>query len=350
MKTTLSLKKIKLILFIMVLTLCLCACGEKTCDFCGEKKICREFDIAGVKRNICSDCLNNTASAVSSNVARKYAELYEKGELEYPEGSPLRPVDKNSNAQAATPSVGSSDTTGLTSFDIDTSLGQTDLTDDHDTHEPGADTSSSGNSSESDPSDSDTGSSSSSSSASSGSSSSGSSGAASGSGASSDSGSGSSSSASGSGSDSSSGSGSSGSDPGSSSSSDDSLVASLNRTLQADSLVLKEDKGKSRTYKLYSGDKDTGVVFTTASNNGKKDKLTIDTYSADNSQEFVKSVIRSILAYVDSSDYDGLGHDIYNNAVQYGNYSSNGIKFYYSEGSADDIEKGYPRQTFEIIP
>ncbi|OQA22628.1 MAG: hypothetical protein BWY61_01591 [Firmicutes bacterium ADurb.Bin354] len=127
-------------------------------------------------------------------------------------------------------------------------------------------------------------------------------------------------------------------------------MASLNRTLQADSLVLKEDKGKSRTYKLYSGDKDTGVVFTTASNNGKKDKLTIDTYSADNSQEFVKSVIRSILAYVDSSDYDGLGHDIYNNAVQYGNYSSNGIKFYYSEGSADDIEKGYPRQTFEIIP
>ena len=92
------------------------------------------------------------------------------------------------------------------------------------------------------------------------------------------------------------------------------------------------------------------MVFTTASNNGKTDKLTIDTYSTENSQEYVKSVIRSILAYIDSSDYDGLGHEIYNNAVQYGNYSSNGIKFYFSEGSADDIEKGYPRQTFEIIP
>ena len=141
-------KKLKLIISVLVFTLLLCACGETTCDFCGQKKVCREFDIMGVKRNICSDCLNNTASAISSNVARHYAELYENGDLEYPEGSPLRPVDKNA-AQSATPSPESTDNpllsgdTGLASFDIDTSSGQTDVSDDHnDTHneEPAPDT------------------------------------------------------------------------------------------------------------------------------------------------------------------------------------------------------------------
>ena len=72
-----------------LLTLLLCACGETTCDFCGQQKVCREFDVMGTTRHICNDCLNNTASAVSGNVARQYAELFENGTLEYPADSPL---------------------------------------------------------------------------------------------------------------------------------------------------------------------------------------------------------------------------------------------------------------------
>ena len=82
-----------ILIFSALFCLLLSACGQQECDFCGQKKFCKEFDVMGTTRLICRDCLNDPSLAVSGNVARSYAELYENGTLEYPEQSPLRPME-----------------------------------------------------------------------------------------------------------------------------------------------------------------------------------------------------------------------------------------------------------------
>ncbi len=268
-----------------LLTLLLCACGETTCDFCGQQKVCREFDVMGTTRHICNDCLNNTASAVSGNVARQYAELFENGTLEYPADSPLadHSEDEQSEGEGGeniempepvevyTPVDDSS-----VDNEQDTEPAETDQPEDNaePTEDTPVDTSGLAN---------------------------------------------------------------------------EALISDLNRKLQADSMILYADSNDVNIYHLYENGGDTGIVFT-VSPGTSGDKLSICQYSPDSSQSYVKAVIRSILTYVDSNDYDGLGHDIYNGTIQNGSYSQSGINFYSSIGTADEIEKGLPSSTFEIVP
>ncbi len=268
-----------------LLTLLLCACGETTCDFCGQQKVCREFDVMGTTRHICNDCLNNTASAVSGNVARQYAELFENGTLEYPADSPLadHSEDEQSEGEGGeniempepvevyTPVDDSS-----VDNEQDTEPAETDQPEDNaePTEDTPVDTSGLAN---------------------------------------------------------------------------EALISDLNRKLQADSMILYADANDVNIYHLYENGGDTGIVFT-VSPGTSGDKLSICQYSPDSSQSYVKAVIRSILTYVDSNDYDGLGHDIYNGTIQNGSYSQSGINFYSSIGTADEIEKGLPSSTFEIVP
>ena len=114
-------------------------------------------------------------------------------------------------------------------------------------------------------------------------------------------------------------------------------------------MILYADANDVNIYHLYENSSDTGVVFT-VSPGTSGDKIAISQYSPDSSQAYVKAVIRSILTYVDSNDYDGLGHDIYNGTIQNGSYSQSGINFYSSIGTEEDIEKGLPSSTFEIVP
>ena len=268
-----------------LLTLLLCACGETTCDFCGQQKVCREFDVMGTTRHICNDCLNNTASAVSGNVARQYAELFENGTLEYPADSPLadHSEDEQSEGEGGeniempepvevyTPVDDSS-----VDNEQDTEPAETDQPEDNaePTEDTLVDTSGLAN---------------------------------------------------------------------------EALISDLNRKLQADSMILYADANDVNIYHLYENGGDTGIVFT-VSPGTSGDKISICQYSPDSSQSYVKAVIRSILTYVDSNDYDGLGHDIYNGTIQNGSYSQGGINFYSSIGTADEIEKGLPSSTFEIVP
>ncbi len=88
--------------FFLLCAFFLSACGREVCDFCGENKFCKEFDILGKTRFICRDCLNDPRIAISGNMVRTYSEMYENGTLEYPEGSPLRP---DSGTPTPTPEV-----------------------------------------------------------------------------------------------------------------------------------------------------------------------------------------------------------------------------------------------------
>ncbi len=84
--------KILFSMLLLLMVLPLSGCVRAVCSYCGEEKFCKEFDILGVKRNICSDCLSNPAIGISGNVVRDYSTAYENGLLDYPANSPMRPT------------------------------------------------------------------------------------------------------------------------------------------------------------------------------------------------------------------------------------------------------------------
>ncbi|MCR4937460.1 MAG: hypothetical protein K5987_04805 [Lachnospiraceae bacterium] len=292
-----------MLFFIMLLT----ACGETTCDFCGESKVCEEFDIMGTTRHICRDCLENSAGAVSQNVARQYAALYEDGTLEYPEGSPLKPVDKNAKNEPGpsgyskeAPSAPLSAATGASTAKTDKNGNKEER---HEKPAPEA-------ASQTTPAPSVTGS----------------------------------------------------STPQvkenisdekkpdtdtpaeNGNTASERRISSLSATLQADGLSLAATDS-AETYKLMNGNTDTKITFTLVG-----DRLRIEEYDPSFSQEYVKSVIRSILSYTGSSDYDGFGHDVYNSTIENGSFVSGDINFVSKIGTAEEIEKGYPATSFAIVP
>ena len=227
------------ILIIAILcTFFLAACGETRCDFCGEEKQCKVFEINGVMRNICNDCLNNTASAVSGNVARGYAKLYEDGVLEYPSDSPLKPVSDNPVSTEATEKPSAPDIIIPSVPDGDTDI--SDAASVIDGEEPSFDKNETADISGSD-----------------------------------------------------------------TSASSDDRVDNINRGLLPEGFSLAEDGSGSGRYNMMSGDTDTGIDFTFVD-----DKLKIEEYDENYAQQYVKAVIRTILAYTNSNDYDGYGHDV----------------------------------------
>lgn len=88
----------------LLCALLLCGCGPVACDFCGKTRFCKKFDIVGIERHICNDCLNDPRIAISGNMVRTYSEKYEDGSLEYPADSPLNPdYGKPTEAPSGTP-------------------------------------------------------------------------------------------------------------------------------------------------------------------------------------------------------------------------------------------------------
>ncbi len=274
-----ALTKVRLIAAFLSCALLLAACGPVPCDFCGKNRFCKTFDIVGVERHICNDCLNDPRVAISGNLVREYSEMYENGALEYPEDSPLNP---NYGKPTVTPSVSP---TVLPSYsDISVILPEgsgsnlTPVSSADPTPAPAASVPSSGNLS------------------------------------------------------------------------GEALVSALNQSLAADSMSLTPISGKSGEYTLMCGGSDTGIRFKTSAGNSGKDKLVIEQGENASSSDYVKSAIRSILTYMNSTDYDGLGHDIYNGAIQSGSFIYNGTTFVSTVHTADEIEKGAAISDFSIVP
>ena len=275
---------VSLFITFFLCALLLCGCGPVACDFCGRTKFCKEFDILGVTRHICNDCLNDPRIAISGNMVRIYSEMYENGSLEYPEGSPLRP-DSDKNAEAS-PTVSQNRTIEdilneeiVINNPVTPDTYPVPVSPDTPAASPASSESSSG----------------------------GLSGAA--------------------------------------------LISSLNGNLADDNMSLAAIDGRDGEYRLLCGGNDTCIRFITASSDtAGKDKLTIELREGASSSDYVKSVIRSVLSYTGSDDYEGLGHEIFNRTIQNGSYTSEGIRFISKVHTADEVEKGAAISDFTIQP
>lgn len=273
------ISSLRLIPLFFLCALALSGCGPTPCDFCGKTRFCKEFDIVGVTRHICNDCLNDPRVAVSGNMVRLYSEMYENGSLEYPTDSPLHPdYGKPTEAPSGTPTV-------LPSYsDISVVLpegGSGGLNPAPTAPTPAVPSSTA---------------------------------------------------------------------PAGGKLSGEELLSSLNESLAADNMSLTPVAGKSGEYTLMCGGADTGIKFKTSAGTADRDKLVIEQGENASSSDYVKSAIRSILTYMNSNDYDGLGHDIYNGAIQSGSFIYNGTTFVSTVHTADEIEKGSAISDFSIVP
>ena len=73
------MKKIKFLpLLLIAIAYCfiLTACQEQICSYCGEEKVCQDYDVLGTTRHICEDCIDNPAISTSGNVILDYASEY----------------------------------------------------------------------------------------------------------------------------------------------------------------------------------------------------------------------------------------------------------------------------------
>ena len=276
--------------------LLLSACGQQECDFCGQNKFCKEFDVMGTTRYICRDCLNDPSLAVSGNVARSYAELYENGTLEYPVESPLRPVEEPEE-EVEDDGIPRPDLEMIMNgYDAEADIRQRLLAEQAEKmQEAGLSELPSDTVPEPDYI----------------------------------------------------------SEPKERTEltelTMEEIISAINTSLQSDSLFLVPTDGTGSEYILYTGNTDLGIHLKPSADPSSR-RLVIEQYEGASSSDYVKAIIRSILPYINSSDYDGLGHEIYNNTIRIGSYSYLNVNFSTLSHSADEIEKGRPASEFIIQP
>ena len=298
-------QRLRFELLISVLFLFLTAgCGKVVCSYCGESRFCEEYDINGTTRYICKDCLMDPNIGIYGNVVRDYSELYENGTLEYPEGSPMR-AQYSRETGAIYPTGEEPEEEDNTEAEINRILSEetphvevpvyippkTSVTD------------------ESPASDADVSS-------------------------------------------------ADGTEtyvntptpiPAAPSAlSGEALVSALNTSLANNGYSL-QPSGKDGEYALTGNGSDLKIrVKITPSASG--DSACVEMLPEGSPSDYVKAVIRSILTYTGSDDYDGLGHDIYNSTIQQGSYSASGVTFSSKVHTPDEIEKGAAASSFTIVP
>ncbi len=286
-------------------------CGRVVCSYCGESRFCDEYDINGTTRYICKDCLNDPNIGIYGNVVRDYSELYENGTLEYPEGSPMlaqysretgvvypegEEPEEEDNTEAEINRILSEETPHVeVPVYIPPSPTPTaeEAAEQALPEQPAADQATPTPISivpEAAP-----------------------------------------------------------------------TTAASKQGLTGEALVSALSASIANNgYSLQSAGKD-GEYIVSKDGNDLKIRLKITPSAAGDAaavemlpegspSDYVKTVIRSILTYTGSDDYDGLGHDIYNNTIQQGSYSASGVTFTSKVHTPEEIEKGAAASSFTIVP
>lgn len=137
------------------------------------------------------------------------------------------------------------------------------------------------------------------------------------------------------------------SNPTNSSISKDAVINSLAAKLANYSLQISPDASDKTLYNLYNINGNDIAIDLIVTTDSDKIKLTLNKYPPASDSDMVVVCINSILASINSSDYDGLGRSIYDNAVSYGNYSANGCSFYYSNNNSSNSTG--PDQVLNIV-
>lgn len=244
------MKQRKSVFFILILC-CLCLSGcdafKKNCDYCGELKYCTEYDLAGVTRQICEDCLSNPAiGSTSPTIMAEYGVILE----EKPE---------------ETVSESSIDITNIEAVVIPGEepepVQQTVSTQD----EKAA------------------------------------------------------------------------------------LIRSINAFYENAGMEIRIKDDNENIYGLYSGDDYQKIQFIfTPVQEGMTPTVSVQGFAGASGSGGVAACIYAALSYVGSTDYSGLGYEIYNNATSKGSYITDDGKFYYTTFTETDIENGAPEFSFDV--
>ena len=299
-------------LLISVLLLLLTAgCGKVVCSYCGESRFCDEYDINGTTRYICKDCLTDPNIGIYGNVVRDYSELYENGTLEYPEGSPMRaqysretgvvyptgeePEEEVSNEAEINRIL--SEETPHVEVPVYIPPSPTAVPEQESGQTQPAEVNAQSDSTPTPIQE----------------------------------------------------------QPAAPTQaavktalSGEALVSALSDSIAKNGCSLTSS-GKDGEY-IISKDGADAKIRLKITPSAAGDSSCVEMLPEGSPSDYVKTVIRSILAYAGSDDYDGLGHDIYNNTIQQGSYSASGITFSSKVHTPDEIEKGAAASSFTIVP
>ena len=125
-----------------------------------------------------------------------------------------------------------------------------------------------------------------------------------------------------------------------------SVMGKLNEIYVSSGLQLVPDDNSNTTFGLYNGGTYLGIKFAFSNTGSTPPSLSVQNFGNASASDYSAACINAILAFYGSDDYDGVGYDTYTRAQEHGNYSTNGLHFYYTNyGTAQD---GNPAVTFDI--
>lgn len=284
------LSSIKLI-FVGILFSCIfTACEKQTCDYCLEEKYCDEYKILDTTRYICKDCMKNPSIAVSGNVVNHYKaepldpSLFGVGSTQYKQS--LENQNNANNSEVAANPENSTPNTTNNNSDISPENNNNSNPDNNSNNNE----TNSSEDSQNSPDENNT----------------------------------------------------NNNDNNTSNASGMSDITDRANSLLSNSgLRLVKSSDNNFDVQDQNGN-NTGISFSFDSDNQGRPKLNVKSNSTSNS--FTNTCIASALAFVNSTDIEGKGYEIFNNACQYGNYAKDNCRFYYM----DDTDGDSMEVTFDI--
>jgi len=117
----------------------------------------------------------------------------------------------------------------------------------------------------------------------------------------------------------------------------DELVSAVAASLSSYNYFIQPDGDNNDKYSIYLGGDDAKIVVVFSSNQGAGSVI-VSMLEGASLDDFTNVCISMNLAVLEGDNRDQDSNNIFNNAKSYGNYSSDGCKFYYMDGlnSADN--------------
>ena len=286
-------KKAYVLLMAVITAVCLLGCAKKAeCAYCGEEKYCNEYDILGVTRFICDDCLNDPRSSISGNVLLDYESEYVDPALyivsvnDIPEAAVsdngFVPIGDDSDIFQADLPLNDSVSSDVASEDTVipvTPVEPVTTTTTPDTTQTQSTTPST--------------------------------------------------------------------NVNINTKGKDTVIANIQNALSSQGYYLQQADDTDTKYNLYNGNTSTGIVFDFSGSDSSSTKLTASQPKSASDVDFLNACVCSALGFLGSDDYYGTGAEVYNNVVEHGKYSYDGCKFYYLESSDKEIADGGPIVRFQ---
>ena len=112
----------------------------------------------------------------------------------------------------------------------------------------------------------------------------------------------------------------------------DAIVGAVASMLSGYNYYIQPDEDNKDVYHIYFGSEDAKVVASFSTTSSGNTSVIVSMLEGALDDDFSNVCINMNLAFLGSTEYEQDGFNIYNNAKNYGNYSSGGCKFYYLDG------------------